>query len=252
VMMPDLFTRPLNQGFKSRFTFGRIVAAATALAPIALVGWFIITWGGLMPPAYVDLHNRGMNPAMLPITLSLIGGFGMFFLPAIGLETMGASLRRRNVWIAAALGIVIAIAVPTSFSRDDGRWGGAIWQVAKMLPVIADRSVLFVPLAAVGCMVLTILWQSAARAGRGRAASLLLFALACWAAAQLMNSQAWQRYCEPIALFTLAWLTSLATPPPLTPHNAHQSLAIPALLACAAIQLALSAVTVYMPMLGGR
>lgn len=238
-----------NGRSSNRFTLQWLIALSTTIVPVALIGWFIFMWGGLMPPAYVELHNRGMNPAMLPMTLSLAGAFGILYVPVIGVNSVANAIRRRSVWIAAAIGLMAAVAFPTSFSRDDGRWGGSIWQAANLLPVVADRSLLFVPLSALGCMVMMILWQSAAKAGRGRSATILLFALACWAAAQMMNSQAWQRYSEPIVLLTLAWLAALAS----TPSAAtHRSVAASALLTCAAVQLTLSMVTVYMPVLGWR
>ena len=241
-----------NNRWNKRSTLPWLVAGAATLAPVALVAAFILLWGGLMPPAYVDLHNQGMNPAMLPMTLSLVALFGVFFLPMIGVAELSKFLRLKTVWIAAAFGILMAIAFPTEFSREEGRWGGAIWQLAKVMPSVADRSVLFVPLATMGCIILAMFWHSATRAGRSRSATLLLFALACWAAAQMMNSQAWQRYSEPIVLLALAWLGALATPASSVDQKAKRSTALMALAACAAIQSVLSMLTVYMPMLGWR
>ena len=71
-----------------------------------------------------------------------------------------------------------------------------------------------------------------------------------------MNSQAWQRYFEPIVLITLTWLAALARTRPSAassptrdtePSESSVWLAGPALLALA--QLGFSIVSLYWPVL---
>ena len=77
----------------------------------------------------------------------------------------------------------------------------------------ADRSIVFPVAAAVGGLVLACAWRAVSAAGRRREAAILLLSMLGWVLAQMFNSVAWQRYCEPIALIGLIWLAALAVAP---------------------------------------
>src|SRR5690606_20487059 len=100
--------------------------------------------------------------------------------------------------------------VPTSYSIEAGRRGGLMWELAVRLPTVGDRALAFIPATMAGAVVLLVLWRSAQQAGHGREAGLLLLGMLSWLAAQSLNAQAWQRYCEPILLLSLAWLASMS------------------------------------------
>lgn len=186
-----------------------LLSALVLLMPFILVGLFIALWGGLTPPVYADLHNAGANPASIVLTLAVFGVFGA----PIALLIIDRSLVQRaglKMLSAAAVGTVLAIIIPSSYARDDGRWGGALWEIAARTPVVDDRSIVLIILAATGAMVLALLHTAAVDRGRTREANLLFIALLAWSLAQVMNSQAWQRYIEPMALIMLIWLAAMA------------------------------------------
>lgn len=238
-----------------RLKWGIPQAAFTAIAlmlPFAILGVLVYLWGGLTPAHYAQRHNSGINLATFPLILSLFGAFGVFFLPIL----IGAGSKKmligRSGWIAICLGIVIAVIIPTSHDPDAGRWGGSIWTLVeympKYIPDVAGRSMVFPPLAALGCFVLLSAWRGLRDCGRSRQAAILFLALLGWAIAQSANSQAWQRYCEPIILISLAWMAAMA----FTPQNQTQIKTRsrkwwvgPALLS--AIQLGISIATLYLP-----
>ena len=231
-----------------------MVAMATLAVPFAALAWFVWRWHGLVPPGSVEVlkfHAKGANFAVIPMTMALFGVFGVFFLPCFGPIDFRRMITNPWIWAAAAAGLIVSIAVPTSYSMDAGRWGGAIWLPVQKLPNIADRSIVFPPLAMLGMVILAHGWQCASRAGRAREASILLFGVLCWLTAQSMNSQAWQRYCEPMVLITLAWLASLASSPVDQPHRPPRRLWLgPALLA--ALQLLMCFRTLYFSILTGK
>ena len=222
-----------------------ILAAVALMLPLAILGVLVYLWGGLTPTHYAQRHNSGFNLATFPLILSLFGAFGIFFLPLI----LGSSNKKvffgKAGWIAISLGIVIAIIIPTSHDLDAGRWGGSIWTLVEHMPDVAERSIVFPPLAALGCFVLLSAWRALRDCGRSRQAAILLLALLGWAIAQSANSQAWQRYCEPIILISLAWMAAMT----FFSHNEDRIRKWwigPALLS--AIQLGLSIATLYLPL----
>ena len=94
-------------------------------------------------------------------------------------------------------------------------------------------------------------WRAADRAGHAREATVLLLSLLGWMIAESVNTQSGQRYCEPIILVGLAWLAALSVSPSqettsFRPVHRRWWL-VPAALG--AIQLVLSTLTVYLPVL---
>ena len=118
-------------------------------------------------------------------------------------------------------------------------------------PEAAGRSIVFPPLAAIGAFVLVDAWRGASRAGRGCEAAVLLPALLGWMMAESVNTQSGQRYCKPMILFALAWLAALSVSP--TKGTARfvptHRLWWAGPVTLGAIQLVLSAATVYLPVL---
>lgn len=217
-----------------------LVCASTA-APVALVGAFIWTWGGLTPPTFAAQHGAGANPAFMVLTLALIGVFGWLPLAILLVREPEArkGLLRPTMLVVAATGL-LAVIPPTSFDRAAGRWGGVLWEVNRHLPVVMERSPLLILLAMMGGVVLLAFTRCAIASAR-RETLILLISFLGWMLAQTTNAQAWQRYAEPMVLILLAWLTMLA----VRDHaRARRAMAI-AWLIVAAGQLALSAYTVY-------
>jgi hypothetical protein len=181
-----------------------------AAIPIVAIGSLVWLWGGLLPPRFVG-HHEGWNPAAFAFGLSLLGAFGLPWLPLMTADLRPAiESRAGRLVIAAAL---CASLVPTGYDVDGGRWGGWLWEVVRRSPVAFGRS-LVLPILAVGgaCAILTLVYR-ASRAGRRREAVVLVTAFGAWMAAQSANFQVWQRYFEPATLILLSWLIALAPPP---------------------------------------
>lgn len=211
--------------------------ALAAALPVAVVGALVWIWGGLTPPAFRDLHDRGTNPAAVTLMLALAGMWGLPFALAG---------RERVPWApvlgAGLVALAFALSFPSSHLREAGRWGGPIWQLVALVPAPAERSLVLVPLAALGGACLMALAVRAYRQGNAAAAGVLLVSLAMATAANAANSQAWQRYADPTLLLVVPWLAVLG-------WQASTPLwrLVAASVAVAAVQVGLAAVTIWAP-----
>ncbi len=243
-----------------RTGWARTILAAAALAgPFIVVGAFVALWGGLTPPSLSAIHEQevaGANPMQFALALALFGAFGAFFLTCFA-RSWREALRIDRATIAAALtGAALALVFPTSYDMAHGRWGGPIWELVRRLPDVADRSIVFPPLAALGGVIIIRAWRAASAAGRAREAAILLFGLLAWTAAQSATTLAFQRYFEPMLLILLAWLAALAIgrsaagTGPVSPK--HQLIRLSGPLTLALIELTLSGATLYRSILSGE
>lgn len=211
--------------------------ALAAMLPIAIVAALVWIWGGLTPPAFRALHDRGANPTAITLMLALAGVWGLPFVIA------GKS---RVPWApvagAALVGLAVALSFPSSHLREAGRWGGPIWQLVALAPAPAERSIVLVPLAALGGACVMALSIGAYRAGQGAAAGVLLVSLAMATLANAANSQAWQRYADPMLLLVVPWLAVLGWGAGVPRWRLAA-----AAIAVAVAQVGIAAVTVWQP-----
>lgn len=189
---------PILRTFFSSFSSraGRACIAGACTVPcFALLAWFLLIWGGLVPPMFQGMH-QGPNPATPGFILTQLAGISVFFGPVL-LPRLLMLWATRRAWLLAALlvGLVMGTIPASSYSYDAGRYGG-IWNIMGQLPVIMDRSPFYVLGAAGGAIALT-LWLSLAprRDAWVWGGALLAFTLA-----QTANHASWQRYHEPMLL----------------------------------------------------
>lgn len=200
------------------------VLALLALVPGALVLLALVrAWGGLTPPAYRSLHDRGLSPLAPAYGLALVGAWSVPLLLPLGAEVV-RSVRRHALAVVTVVGFaVVGAAVPeSSLSVEAGRWGGALWVAVGAFPTFASRSPVIVGAASVGALALAVLWVRAAEIGRGRHATVVLVGLLSVFAVQAGNSQVWQRYFDPAILVALCWLAALGIDR-TRPHSAGRA-----------------------------
>jgi len=183
-------------------------AISVTLPAIALVGLLVWMWGGLTPPGYRDQHDRGLNLAVPAFTLGLIALIGVPLITLRGARELLA-MPRITLIAAAGLGFVAAVAVPTAFNRDAGRWGGPLWSVISHAPVLADRSLVLLVLAPIGGLVLVALVKRAHEAKRTGEGLALGLAVLCLIAVNTANSQCWERYADLPLLVLVPWIAAL-------------------------------------------
>lgn len=193
---------------KTRFVRAGLALALT-LPAIGLLAWFVSMWGGLVPPPFQSVEaaqevrgvvNEGLSPAAPAFILSLLGIAGGFLSPLV----LRPALERRSLvvrWavIGGLAGLALALVAPTSYSMDDGRWGG-IWKLAEKLPVVADRSLAITALSTFGGATTGVLIVALTPT---RVRWVLLSAIGAVMAAHVAGAQLFQRYVEPLVLIVL-------------------------------------------------
>lgn len=219
------------------------LATLSMLPAIAVVAYFVWTWGGLTPPGFQSVIPVGFNPATPVYMLALVGGWGA--LIAACHPGFLAALRTRPAAACALAGLVWALAIVTTPDAppDGRRWGGILWTVAQKFPVVAGRSVAIVLLAAAGGAVLGAIF-TLSRAHPRRSETWTAFsALVLCTVAQMANSFCFERYLGPFAIACMF----MGIAPLLGSRQdsaLRERLAFPALAALAG--LALSVMSVHM------
>jgi hypothetical protein len=189
-----------------------LMAFGATLPAIGAIGVFVWLWRGLTPPLFhagadteMELAgtHTGVNPSVVLLTLALLGAGGLFFAGFLARPLREAWSGRRGlllraVSIGAGGAMLLALMLPSSFSREGGRYSG-LWNVIARAPAPMDRSPIMLVLAPLGGVCLAALWVCLPR----RAGWMLTGAVAGFALAQSANHQAWQRYVEPMVLVTL-------------------------------------------------
>lgn len=216
---PDRIIPLRNRWDLARRTPRTLLALAVTLPAFAAIAYFFRLWDGLTPPLFREGGDEamelagthtGVNPSVVLLTLALIGITGAFFGGYLLRPFGSAWNERRNlcvraVTLGAGAGLVLAIAIPSSFDREAGRYSG-LWNAIGKLPTLAERSPVMLVLAPLGGAVLAALWLTLPR----RAGWILTGSVAGFAVAQSANHQAWQRYVEPMALMVLMLGVALA------------------------------------------
>ena len=168
---------------------------------VGIVAVFVVMWHGLTPPGFLKQHGSQWNTAALVYNLSLFGAFSILY--------WGYLVPSGNDWkilsSGAAVGLLIALAVNSAPGTEAGHWGGPFWYASSRLPVVADRSVLFLVFSPIGGAAFA-LWLKRTYNNHGW---VILLACVAFTVAYTANHQVWQRYYEPFLLVMLALLAGL-------------------------------------------
>jgi hypothetical protein len=187
------------------------IGLAAALSPAVVIAFLFRAWHGLVPPAWRDT-SLSFSLCPLSYLLSVFGLLGFFYLGALRTGLGWSRPKDPLILALAALGFAAASLSPTSYSPDQGRWGGYFWGAASVLPTVANRSLLFLTLAPLGGAMLGWFFRAIERGSGRQSARLWLAATASWAATFLVNRQVFHRYYEPIILVFLVIGATLAAP----------------------------------------
>ena len=195
-------------------------ALLPALIPLAVLGLLAARWHGLVPPQWQEaVALRGpLTGAPLCYLLAvfvLLGAFYQWALPTDGAWTDWSA---RPTLIAGAAGLVLILANPSNYDMPAGRWGGYLWSAAAHLPVIGQRSLLFVMLVPAGAALLAVMTRRLARHAGSGLAWLWVGSFLAWAATALSNRLVFHRYFEStILVFLVFWVLLLIRAQPGLP-----------------------------------
>jgi hypothetical protein len=200
----SVFTELDSHDTASSTVATRLWRVAVAITPaVTIFAWFFLSWGGLVPPRWTEKAQH-MSLAPLVYLLALQGLLGLPFLAALTLSMPNRETRWRIVLVGAGIGVLLAVAGETSADYPSGRWGGYLWNVAAITPVVAGRSIFVTMMVALGGGCLGWFIDEFLRSRDRRSALLLgIIYLAFWISF-LPNRQAFHRYFEPTLLVFLA------------------------------------------------
>ncbi len=175
-----------------------MIAIACTIPGFALLGWFLLLWGGLVPPMFQGNH-QGPNPATPGFILMQLAILSVFFSPVL-VPRIKAIWAHHWRWmiLSVLVGLVCAIIPESSYSVDAGRYSGW-WNFVKLVPSIADRSPVFILGAIAGSIVIPIWLSLVSR----RDIWIWVGALIAFTLAQSANHASWQRYHEPMLLIII-------------------------------------------------
>ena len=184
-----------------------LIAVAAVPAIAAFITFWLLWDKTLTPPVFDDRHVGG-NLAAPAFVLAVFGPFSLCFLPFVldGLRLLWV----RHTWllvVAIAAGLLIALLPETTRNYFEGRYSG-LWEIVRHLPAPRGRSVLIVPLALLGSVMLAAWFVTLPRRDRW----IMLAALVAFTAAQCASFKLWQRYTEPMVLLWLALAAARVAP----------------------------------------
>jgi len=199
------------------------VAVVMTLPAFAVLGAFVVLWGGLTPAAFRDAQQTlgvdggptvptnvgGLSPATPAFMLSLLAIYLAFCVPLMWGTLRGLLMRKWfciGLGLAAAVGVVLALVPETTYVlrphplRIGGLWNAVKWLQDRGVTVLGRTSPLIVVMSAVGAAGVFAVLVGAQRQARWVLAVMLVaFMAAC--SAQALT---WQRYFEPLLLMWVA------------------------------------------------
>ncbi len=175
-----------------------LVALVCTIPAFAALVWFMLMWGGLVPPTFHDNH-QGPNLATPGFILTQLAILSVFFAPMLW-PMLKEAWKYQGVWIifAAVVGGGLGIIPESSYSYEAGRYGGW-WNLIGKFPVIADRSPIIMLGSIAGAIALSVWLTLATR----RDAWIWIGSFVAFTLAQSANHASWQRYHEPMLLMMI-------------------------------------------------
>lgn len=168
---------------------------ACGLGLLALLFFF---WQGMVPPRFQSAH-AGLSLSGVVYGLCLLAILAPFFFDKNVLWPKGEE--RKRACYAGLAGLFLFVATPSSYSYEEGRWGGALWTLAKHMPAVLDRSILLLPLTVCGAVFGCQIFMKIRETERNTAL-IWASAVLAWLASSIPNAQVFHRYFEgPILLF---------------------------------------------------
>ena len=175
-----------------------LISISCTIPAFALLGWFLLLWGGLVPPMFQENH-QGPNPATPGFILMQLGFLSVFFFPILRARLPRVWAHHwRWVLLSIFIGILCAIGPASSYSIEDGRYSGW-WNFVILIPSVAARSPVFIIGAIAGSLALP-LWLSLVHR---RDMWIWVGILIAFTLAQSANHASWQRYHEPMLLMMI-------------------------------------------------
>lgn len=191
----------------------RLIDLAAAVPACAILALLIGSWGGLIPPKWINAHHAE-NASPLTSVCYLLAVFfimGVFYCLAFPSAENSQAFPKTPALAGAVIGLLLVVLAPSDYNPQAGRWGGYLWAAAQSLPVIGGRSLAFILLTPAGAALLAVMITRLVRRTSWTVALPWIVTLAAWSASFLPNTQIFHRYYEPaILVFLVLWTLLMA------------------------------------------
>ncbi len=231
-----------------------IVLGLGVIGAFAVLAAFAVLWNGLVPPMFqpggggAATHAGGLNVAVTPYTLSLLGVYATPALLVLLPYWREDGAIRRCAILGATIGLAAGLLPDSAPGLEVGRNGGWLWTLAAGMPVVAGRSLPLVAGATLGGLTAGAMLGLARAAGRERAAWLMLGFGVSFLAAYTANAQAFQRYFDPPVLLAIGWGLASACSARTEAGPVAAARLATAALGVAAMQIVFAIATLYLPL----
>jgi hypothetical protein len=178
-----------------------LAGLAFRLLPLAVLGWLIHAWHGLVAPQWQTV-SLTLSAAPVAYILAVAGFLGTFFVLSLGSLVRSQAWRDPWVLTAACAGFAITLISPTAWSPGQGRWGGWMWGLVAHLPSVGQRSLFFMLVSPWGAALIVLLARLLWRQGQRREALLWSCSIGAWASSYIPGTNIYHHYFEaPLMIF---------------------------------------------------
>ncbi len=193
---------------------------ASILIPLVSVIYFMIIWGGLVPPE-LEFLSKKLNFSALTYILSLFGAYGIFYLGYLSSELKNVFQQRKEIWalvFVLLIGGLTSILIPLKLGGIRDNADGILLKLSSQFPVFYERSILITILSSLGAAIIYLLFKSFLRR-EGKTVESILFSsesivlvfTLSWIPIFVVSRVAFQRYYDSLVIITLSFLASRQT-----------------------------------------
>lgn len=193
---------------------------ASILIPLLSVTYFMIIWGGLVPPE-LEFLAKEFNFSALTYILSLFGAYGIFYIGYLASELKNIFQKRKEflpLMFVSLIGFVTSLLIPLKLGGVKDNADGILLKLANEFPVFYERSLLITILSSLGAAIIYLWFKSFIRREGKSVKSILLssesivlvFTLS-WIPIFITSSVAFQRYFDSLVIITLSFFAARQT-----------------------------------------
>ena len=193
---------------------------ASILIPLVSIAYFMIIWGGLVPPE-LEFLSKKLNFSALTYILSLFGAYGIFYIGYLSSELKNIFQKRTELLslvLVSLIGFSTSVLMPLKLGGVQENADGILLKLANEFPVFYERSLLMTILSSLGAAIIYLWFKSfLRREGKSvgsilfsRESLVLIFTLS-WIPIFVISSVAFQRYYDSLVIITLAFFASRQT-----------------------------------------
>jgi hypothetical protein len=168
------------------------------LAPLCVMGYFLLAWGGLTPPLFAEHTKQHINGDVPVYVFSLFGLYSFFW--AGHYLSWRRGFRIPMLFLAGMMLLSwIYLAVNPIFYMPKSGMGGLLWKLSDFLPKWHKTSILFWLLFPLGIYTLTLFYLHLYRMKD----FFLMTCFPMWLASNMLNTTIYQKYYDPFLFFFL-------------------------------------------------